>query len=106
MDHRVIAAAIAAVRSTAATATQQLVMVDVMIMTSIYYCSNLVVVYANVTTNHAINVPILIAIMHQQIMGIIIVMMSCLSDSQMLAVIANILGIPTNIIIIIITATA
>ena len=50
-----------------------------MIMTSIYYCSNLVVVYANVTTNHAINVPILIA---------------------------NILGIPTNIIIIIITATA
>lgn len=105
MDHRVIAAAIAAVRSTAAT--QQLVMVDVMIVTSIYYCSNLVVEYANVTTNHAINVPILIAIMHQQIMGIIIVvvMMNCLSDLQMLAVIANILGIPTNIIIII-TATA
>jgi hypothetical protein len=75
-------------------------MVDVMIVTSIYYCSNLVVVYANVTTNHAINVPILIAIMHQQIMGIIIiVMMSCLSDSQVLTVIANILGIPTNIII-------
>jgi len=68
-----------------------------MIVTSIYYCRYLVVIvvvvgYANIIiTNHAIDVTILIVMLQDSMSMIVIVIIRCLSDSKVLAVIVNIL---------------